>query len=197
VLCRERRGHQGQTLTGRVAGLAPRAFLPAINTHGRGTETPLGACSGNTQQKQNQSLVVAGLYRTTPCKSCKNDLEIVFAAFCHQRVGLRGFALSSGPWGHFLGHPAMPSCRSIPQPEIHMLHVDYLQEKQQQRAVREAEEQMAREREQQEQRDRVERERQHEEQEKQKAQEMEGQREEERRLARESERVRRGMGMGR
>ena len=30
----------------------------------------------------------------------------------------------------------MPSSRSIPQPEIHMLHVDYLQEKQQQRAVR-------------------------------------------------------------
>jgi hypothetical protein len=42
VLCRERRGHQGRALTGRYAGLDPRASLPAINTYGRGTETPLG-----------------------------------------------------------------------------------------------------------------------------------------------------------
>ena len=84
----------------------------------------------------------------------------------------------------------------IRQPEIKVLHVDYLQEERK-RAARKAEEQRAREREQQEQQAREERERQVKEQERQKAQEVERQREEEIRLAREAERPRRGMGMGR
>ena len=84
----------------------------------------------------------------------------------------------------------------IHQPEIKVLHVDYLQEERK-RAARKAEEQRAREREQQEQQAREERERQVKEQERQKAQEVERQREEEIRLAREAERPRRGMGMGR
>jgi len=79
------------------------------------------------------------------------------------------------------------------QPEIHLLHVDYLQQERQ-RAARKAEEQKARERERKQQ---EERERQAKEREQQKAQELERQREEEKRLARESERSRRGMGMGR
>jgi len=106
VLYRERRGSQGDP-SGGFADLDSRAFLPAMKNCGRGTETPTGACSGNTQQRQNQSLAVAGLYRTTICKSCKNGLKVVFAAFCRQRVGLRDFAPSAGPlWRFFVmsGH---------------------------------------------------------------------------------------------
>ena len=102
LLCRERRGRQGNP-AGRVAGLDPRACLTAINTCGRGTETPLGACSGNTQQRQNQSLAVAGPYRTTPCKSYKNCIKIVFATFCRQRVALKSFAPSGDLLWRFFG----------------------------------------------------------------------------------------------
>jgi hypothetical protein len=107
VLCRERRGHQGQTLTGRFAGLDPRAFLPAMNTCGRGTETPPGACSRNTLQRQNpesQNLDVTGLHGTITCKSCKNSLKIVFAAFCRSTDRLEGFyARKRSFWAFFQG----------------------------------------------------------------------------------------------
>ena len=86
--------------------------------------------------------------------------------------------------------------RFMREPEVHKLHVDYLQ-RERERAARKAAEQKAREREQQEQREREEQERQAQEQERQKTQELERQREVEKRLAREAERARRGMGMGR
>jgi hypothetical protein len=86
--------------------------------------------------------------------------------------------------------------RFMREPEINVLHIDYLQ-RERAREARKAAEQKAREREQQEQREREERERQAKEQERQKAQELERQREEEQRRAWEAERSRRGMGMGR
>jgi hypothetical protein len=62
VLCRERRGSQGQALPGRFAGLDSRAFLPAMKNCGRGTETPSGAWSRNSPQRQKrQNPAVAGL----------------------------------------------------------------------------------------------------------------------------------------
>jgi hypothetical protein len=82
------------------------------------------------------------------------------------------------------------------EPEIHRLHIDYLQ-REREWAARKATEQKAREREQQEQRQREERERQAKEQERQKVQELERRREEERRLEHAAYRARRGMGMGR
>jgi len=81
VVCREQRGHQGNPAGG-FTGLDPRAFLPATDTCGRGTEMPPGACSGNTpQRRENQNGDLAGFYRTTYCKSCKNALRIAFVAF--------------------------------------------------------------------------------------------------------------------
>ena|GEM_PF-3695717 len=101
-LCRERHGSQGDP-SGSFADLDSRAFLPVMKNYGRGTETPLGACSGNIPQRQNQSPAVAGLHKTTACKICINSHKIVFAAFCHSRVVLRVFAPSGGPWGCFFG----------------------------------------------------------------------------------------------
>ena len=75
------------------------------------------------------------------------------------------------------------------EPEVHRLHVDYVQREW---ATRKVAEQRARE-----QQEREERERQAQEQKRQNDQELERQREEEQRRARESERARRGMGMGR
>ena len=109
ILCRERHGRQEQALTGRFAALDTRAFLPAIKTCGRGTETPSGACSGNTTQRQrqeSQNPAVAGLYRTTPCKSRINALRVVFAALRIPLVALRGFLLSQGFWEPLPGCPA-------------------------------------------------------------------------------------------
>jgi hypothetical protein len=75
------------------------------------------------------------------------------------------------------------------QPEVNMLHVDYLQ-RERERLARKAAEQRAREREETERRQREEQARQTEETERRRQ-------EEEQRKARESQRVRRGMGMGR
>jgi hypothetical protein len=55
VLCRERRGSQGNP-AGRFADLDSRALLPAMITCGRGTETPQGAWSGNIPQRQSRRL---------------------------------------------------------------------------------------------------------------------------------------------